>query len=168
MGNEVSYNELAWLVGLDKETIEKYVILLEKAFIVFKVSAFSRNLRNELKRSRKIYFHDLGIRNSILASFGEVDLRMDKGALWENFLIAERLKYLEYNGIWTNTYFWRTHAQAEIDWIEERDEQLYAYEFKWKTGKRSKLPKAFAKAYPDAVFQTVTPENYAEFLGVRG
>ena len=164
IGNQVSYNELSRTVGLDKETVEKYIYLLEQSFIIYKLPSFSRNLRNELKRSKKIYFYDTGIRNSLLANFQEMELRADKGVLWENFLISERKKVLANSGTWSNTYFWRTHSQAEIDWIEERDGRLYAFEFKWNNKKKVKAPLAFTKAYPEATFTVINKENYEHFV----
>ncbi len=164
LGNEVSYNEVAQLLGVDNQTVERYVDLLEKAYVVFRLPSFSRNLRNELKKSRKIYFYDNGIRNALIANFSPLALRQDTGALWENYLIYERKKHLGYNNIWTNTYFWRTHAQQEIDYLEERDGILYAYEFKWKHAKKTRIPKNFNDAYPSNHFIVITPENYTDFL----
>ena len=131
MGSEVSYNELARLLGINKETIGNYIELLEKAFVVFRLKSFSRNLRNEIKFNKKIYFYDNGIRNSIINNFNSIELRNDKGALWENFLISERIKCLHYHHIYANYYFWRTKQQQEIDWIEEQKGIISAYEFKW-------------------------------------
>eukprot|EP01035_Chromulina_nebulosa_P040785 gene40785-55132_t len=131
VGSEVSYNELGQQTGLDNETVERYIHLLEKAFIVFRLPSFSRNLRNELKKSRKIYFYDNGLRNAVIKQFNALAFRNDVGALWENFLVTERMKTLEYQRVFANRYFWRTHAQQEIDYIEERGGQLHAYEFKW-------------------------------------
>ncbi|NOY95759.1 MAG: ATP-binding protein, partial [Chlorobi bacterium] len=131
LGSEISYNNLASLLEMDNQTVEKYIQLLEQTFIIFRLPAFSRNHRKELKRGRKIYFFDNGIRNALLANFNLPELRTDIGALWENFIISERIKYLHYNNIWANSYFWRTQDQQEIDYIEERDGILYAYEIKW-------------------------------------
>ncbi|MCF6358011.1 MAG: ATP-binding protein, partial [Draconibacterium sp.] len=121
LGNEVSYNEIGQIIGIDNQTVERYVDLLEKAYIIFRLQSFNRNIRTELKKSRKIYFYDNGIRNSLIANFNSLALRQDTGALWENYIISERRKYLSYNNIWANCYFWRTHAQQEIDYIEERE-----------------------------------------------
>lgn len=162
VGSEVSYNELANTLGIDKETVERYIDLLEKVFIVFKLSSFSRNIRNELKKSKKIYFYDNGIRNSLINNYNPISLRKDIGALWENFIICERKKFIEYNDIYSNIYFWRTHSQQEIDYIEERDGKLYAYEIKWNIKKVSKLPSSFNKAYPENTFEVITPENYLD------
>jgi predicted AAA+ superfamily ATPase len=163
-GNEVSYNELSKTVGIDKETVERYIDLLEKVFVVFRLGSFSRNLRNELKKSRKIYFYDNGVRNTLINNFQPLALRRDAGALWENFMISERKKHVSYNAIYTNTYFWRTHAQQEIDYIEERDGQLFAYEFKWNEKAKARLPVSFSSAYPEHAFELVNPVNYLDFI----
>lgn len=165
IGNEVSYNELGNLIDLDNQTVEKYISLLEQTFVIFRLGALSRNLRKELKRSRKIYFFDNGIRNSLIAQFAPVDMRLDIGALWENYIISERIKFLHYSGIWSNIYFWRTRDQQEIDYIEERDGEYSIYEFKWNPGKSSKkFSRTFTRNYPVAVSKVITPENMDEFL----
>ncbi|PCI06712.1 MAG: ATPase [Flavobacteriaceae bacterium] len=164
IGNQVSYNELGRLVGLNSETVESYIQLLEKSFIIYRLGTFSRNLRTELKKTRKIYFVDNGIRNAIIGNYAPITLRNDVGALWENFIIGERKKYLAYHKIYANSYFWRTTAQQEIDYIEERDGKLFAYEFKWSTHKKVKIPKTFLRTYPDAVVKIITPDNFEEFI----
>jgi len=164
LGNEVSYNELGSTIGVKSETVERYIGLLEKVFIVFRQQSLSRNLRNELKKSRKIYFYDNGVRNALIQNFKSLELRTDTGALWENFMVSERKKYIEYNEIYSNTYFWRTHAQQEIDYIEERNGMLYAFEFKWNEKKNVKMPSAFAEAYPQHEFQCINRTNYLEFI----
>jgi len=164
IGSEVSYNELAQLTGLDNETIEKYIHLLEKAFIVFRLGSLSRNLRNELKKSRKFYFYDNGLRNAVINQFSPASLRQDIGALWENYLISERTKFLAYHEINCNRYFWRTHAQQEIDYIEERNGKMTAFEFKWSPKARHKFSSTFLSAYPDTDTKVITPENYVDFL----
>ncbi len=164
VGNEVSYNELGMNLGLDNQTVEKYINLLEKTFVIFRLGSFSRNLRKELKRARKIYFYDNGIRNSLIANFNPPELRNDTGALWENFLVSERQKHIHYSGIWANRYFWRTHDQQEIDYLEERDGQLRAYEFKWKSGRIFKMPVAFTDSYPGSAGTVITPDNFEDFL----
>jgi len=165
IGEQVSYNEIGQLIGLDSKTIEKYVDILEKNFIIFRLPSFSRNLRNELKASRKIYFWDLGIRNAVIANFQQPENRLDTGALWENFAIAERLKHLNVQNSFANSWFWRTQQQREIDYLEESDGQLRATEFKWNVKKANvKEPEAFAKAYPTATFNVVTPQNADTFL----
>lgn len=165
MGSEVSFHELGQTSGLDNETVEKYVALLEKAFIIFRLSSLSRNLRNELKKSRKIYFYDNGLRNAVINQFNSLAIRNDKGALWENFLITERKKFLYNEGLHTNQFFWRTHTQREIDYVEERDGILSAYEFKWKEKSLKKFPSAFLKAYPDTVTENITRDNFGGFIG---
>lgn len=165
LGNEVSYNELGRMLGLDNQTVEKYIQLLEKTFVIFRLGAFSRNLRKELKRSRKIYFYDNGIRNALIANFNVIEQRTDIGALWENYLISERLKMLHYHQIWTHSWFWRTQDQQEIDYLEEQDGQLFAWEFKWNPKSKAKPCKAFAKAYPEHQFNVITPDNFETFLG---
>ncbi|MDA3910850.1 MAG: ATP-binding protein [Bacteroidales bacterium] len=166
LGNEVSYNELSRTLGIDKITVEKYIDLLEKAYVVFRLHAFSRNARNEIKRGKKIYFYDNGIRNALISNFNDIDLRNDKGALWENFLISERKKYLAYHHIWASVYFWRTHTQVELDYIEEADGKLMAYEFKYNDAKalKSKVPGYFTANYPNYEFKVISPKNINEFL----
>lgn len=166
IGEQVSYNEVGQLIGLDPKTVERYVDVLEKCYIVFRIGSFSRNLRNELKISRKIYFWDLGIRNAVIANFQQVENRSDTGALWENFVISERMKRHFINGDFVNTWFWRTQQQKEIDLIEEADGKLYAFEFKWNPAKaqRTKVPESFIKAYPDAVFSVISPNEVDDFL----
>ncbi|MEI6900800.1 MAG: ATP-binding protein [Bacteroidota bacterium] len=165
LGNEVSYNELSRLIGADKETVERYIDLLEKAFVVFTLPSFSRNLRTELRKSRKIYFFDNGIRNAILSNFTTLNLRTDKGALWENFLVSERRKVVNYHDLYFNSYFWRTKNQQEIDYIEERDGVLTGYEFKWNQDNRVKAPITFSKAYPGSGFNLITPATFELFVG---
>ena len=164
IGSQVSYTELGQMCGLDKKTVEKYILLLEQAYVIFRLPSFSRNLRNELKFSKKIYFYDNGIRNALISNFNSIELRQDVGALWENFLIAERMKRNNYEKYYAQTYFWRTQAQKEIDFIEEYNGNLYAFEFKWNSKKTTKIPFHFSKAYPNAQFQCITPDNYWDFL----
>lgn len=164
VGNEVSYNELGMLSGLDNETVEKYITLLEQTFIIFRVGSFSRNLRNELKKSKKIYFVDNGIRNSLIGNFLPLESRTDVGALWENFLMAERLKKNALSGHYNIGYFWRTHAQQEIDYIEDVNGNLSAWEFKWNPKAKVKIPSTFVNAYPNAEIKVVHSDNLEEFL----
>lgn len=165
IGSQVSYNEVGTLIGLDSKTVERYIDILEKSFIVFRLGTFSRNLRNELKISRKIYFWDLGIRNAIIGNLAHVENRTDAGELWENFVIAERMKRNAYTNSFAQSYFWRTRQQHEIDYLEEENGKLQAYEFKWNTRKaNAKCPEAFKTAYPDANYKVITPENIEEFL----
>lgn len=164
LGSEVSYNELAQLLQIDKKTIMVYLDLLEKAFIIFRLRSFSRNLRNEIRNNRKIYFWDNGIRNIIIANLNSLDLRADKGALWENFLISERLKFIQYHKRVANSYFWRTVQQQEIDYVEESNGKIAAYEFKWKDdGRRLRIPESFEKAY-HSNGQLISRENFRSFL----
>jgi predicted AAA+ superfamily ATPase len=163
IGNQVSYNELANTLQIDKNTVQSYIDLLEKAFVIFRLQPFNRNLRNEISTSRKIYFYDTGIRNVLINNLNPLEFRNDVGALWENFMIAERMKFVHYNFIYSNTYFWRTQQQQEIDYIEERGGKLYAYEFKWKTKKKNKVPVLFKKNYPDSDFQIIDCQNFNEF-----
>jgi len=164
VGNQVSYNELAQTVGLNNETVTRYIELLEKAFIVFRLPSLSRNLQNELKKSRKIYFYDVGIRNAVIKNWNSVKLRQDVGALWENFLIVERLKHKSNNKLFTNDYFWRNQAQQEIDFVEDYNGILHAYDFKWNVNKKGKFSKSFRDAYPEHEIMTVNPANYLEFI----
>lgn len=163
IGSEVSYNELAKTLGADKETIENYIDLLEKCFVVFRLSSFSRNMRTEIKKGKKIYFYDNGIRNALIANFAALELRNDKGALWENYLVSERIKKLRNTGDYSQCYFWRTNTQQEIDLIEECDGKMRAYEFKWKDEK-AKMPAIFAETYPEASFQVINTVNYQDWL----
>ena len=165
VGSEVSYHELAQTVGTDSKTIEKYVDLLEKCYIIFRLNGLSRNLRNELKKAKKIYFYDNGIRNAVIQQFSPIDMRGDMGALWENFFISERMKYNHYNGRYVNTYFWRTTGQQEIDYIEECDGTMTAFEMKWNTKKaNTRFPKPFLEAYDIKETVVVTPDNYLDWL----
>lgn len=164
VGSQVSANELGQLCGLDNKTINKYLELLEKVFVIFHLGSFSRNLRNELKFSRKYYFYDNGIRNALIANFNQPELRQDIGALWENFIISERQKYLIYNNRWANTWYWRTKEQKEIDYLEEEDGRISAFEFKWNPEQKLKQPGSFKTAYPDSVFQVIHRDNYESFI----
>lgn len=164
IGSQVSYNELSGLVGIDAKTIERYITILEQSYIIFRLGSFSRNLRNELKFSKKIYFWDMGIRNAIIGNFSLVETRSDIGAMWENFAIAERMKQINYRHPFAQSYFWRTKQQTEIDYIEEQDGSLQAFEFKWNEHKSPRCPLAFSKAYPDASFSVITPFNIDDYL----
>lgn len=165
LGDEVSYNELAQTVGTDSKTVEKYIDLLEKCYIIFHLSALSRNLRTELKKSKKFYFYDNGIRNALIRNYNPIALRNDMGALWENFFISERMKYNHYNRRYVNAYFWRTTQQQEIDYVEETDGQFSAFEMKWNPKKGSTaLPSTFTQAYPVATTAVITPDTYLEWL----
>lgn len=163
--SEVSYNELAQTVGTDNKTIEKYIDLLEKCYIVFRLNGFNRNLRTELKKSKKIYFFDNGIRNAILQNFAPLSLRQDAGALWENFIISERIKRNHYLGLYANSYFWRTTQQQEIDYVEECDGQFSIFEMKWNPRRaNTQFPSSFLTAYDVKEKAVVTPENWIEWV----
>ncbi len=162
-GNEISYSEIAAQVGINKKTLENYLDLLEKVFVIFKLGGFSRNLRKEVSKSKKYYFYDLGIRNAIINNFNLLELRDDTGCLWENYIISERIKKQEYEGMHVNSYFWRTYDQEEIDLIEERGGKLSAYEIKW-SGGRILPPDDFINAYASAKFEVISRENYLKFI----
>lgn len=164
VGSEVSYTELATMTGLDKVTVESYLDLLEKTFVIFRLPAFSRNVRNELKKGRKIYFVDNGIRNAVIGNFSPTTLRTDIGALWENYIISERYKRNLYAGIPAKMYFWRTLTQSEVDYVEEIDGRLHAAEIKWNPSRKARLPAPFLSAYPDTSFSIVNPQTYLDFL----
>lgn len=163
LGNEVSYNELATKLGVRRETVLRYIYILEESFIIFRLYPFSRNLRNEIGKKNKIYFYDLGVRNAIINKFEHIGTREDNGALWENFCIIERKKQIQDNKWYRATYFWRTTSQKEIDYIEDYDGSLYAYKFKW--GLRDyKIPKEFMKAYEGSSGVIINKSNYLEWL----
>ena len=164
IGSQVSYNEISKIVGLNAATVEKYIIMLEQSFVIFRLGTFSRNLRNELSKSRKIYFYDNGIRNALIDNLSSVEVRTDVGALWENFLVSERMKFLKNNERWCKRYFWRTKEQQEIDYIEEEEGELRAFEFKWNPHTKARITKTFTNAYPHAKTQIITPENYVDFV----
>jgi predicted AAA+ superfamily ATPase len=164
VGNEVSYNELAQTVGIDKATVNNYIDLLEKSFVVFRLNPLARNLRNEISSSRKIYFYDNGIRNSIINNFAPIAQRNDVGALWENFIISERKKNLAYSGFYGNTYFWRTVSKTEIDYIEEQDNKITVFELKWNPKVKVKFPIAFMDKYIPEAAHVINRDNYWEFL----
>ncbi len=165
IGKEVSLDELGKQLQMSRNTVEKYLDLCTKVFILKKIEAFSGNLRKEISKSSRWYFWDLGVRNALINDFRPLSLRNDKGELWENYLISERLKFLKYNKILAETYFWRTYDQQEIDWLEHENGQLRAYEFKWKESK-AKIPKAFATTYPEATFSVINQDNYLGFITV--
>lgn len=164
VGSESSYLKLAETIGSDVSTVQRYIDLLEKSFIVFRLHAFSRNLHTELKKTRKVYFYDNGIRNAIIGDFRPLELRNDIGGLWENFMVSERVKRNCFHNFYGSQYFWRTSQQQELDYVEDYDGQLHAYEFKWNNNKTARIPLPFARTYPDASFAVVTPENYLDFL----
>jgi len=161
--SEVSYNELAQLVGVDKNTVANYIDVLEKGYVIFRLSSFSRNLRNEIKTNQKIYFYDTGVRNAIIGNFNLLDSRSDKGGLWENFLIAERIKKLSYDSSLAKSYFWRTKQQQEIDYVEEVSGRITGYEFKWSEKAKAKLPKSFMESY-NAKIEVIHRNNFRDFV----
>jgi predicted AAA+ superfamily ATPase len=164
IGSEVSYNELAQLCGLDSKTVEKYVTLLEQSYIIFRLGSFSSNLRNELRYSRKIYFTDNGIRNAVLGNFTQLESRTDAGALFENFAISERMKLLAYHNPFSHSWFWRTTAKQEIDYIEQIDGKMSAFEFKWNPKKKASAPSMFEKNYPNVPFKVINRDNIEDFV----
>jgi len=164
VGSEVSLSELASSVGLDKNTVARYLDLFEKAFVLYNLRGFCRNLRKEITKKSKYYFYDNGIRNALIANFNSLSLRDDQGKLWENYLVMERIKKQAYTPLYSNNYFWRTWDQKEIDWIEEREGKLFAFEFKYKSTKTNKTHPYFKSIYPEAVTETITKENYSDFI----
>jgi hypothetical protein len=165
VGNEVSLNELATSLAIDVKTVGRYMDLLEKAFIVFRLNAFSRNLRSEVVSKSKYFFFDNGIRNAVISQFNGLDSRNDIGSLWENFLMIERVKKRAYKHIHGYSYFWRTYEQKEIDLIEEREGKLFPYEFKWSTKNEVLPPKEWVLNYPQSEeFSVINPSNYLDFI----
>ena len=165
IGKEVSIEELAKnLKGVTRNTIEYYLDLLSKVFVIYPLKAYSKNLRKEITKGSRWYFYDNGIRNAIIRNFNPLNLRNDKGDLWENYLASERIKFQSYSEATTHNYFWRTYDQQEIDWIEECNQEVIAFEFKWNTEKNVKIPTAWKKAYPDTSFQVIHPFNYLEWI----
>jgi predicted AAA+ superfamily ATPase len=165
LGSEVNYHELSQMVEADKGTVEKYIDLLEKAYVVFRLPALNRNVRSELKKGKKVYFYDCGIRNAILGNFNALNSRTDTGALWENFVIAERMKYMYYKEQDCEHYFWRTIRQQEIDFVEETPESMTAMECKWNAKVKAKFPSTFTEGYPQATTMVITPDNVESILG---
>lgn len=165
IGSEVSYNELGQICSLDSKTVEKYISLLEQAYIIFRLPTYSKNLRNELKNSRKVFFWDLGIRNAVIGNFLPIEKRTDVGAMFENYMIAERIKINRYAQKNVTHWFWRTTARQEVDFLEVSAQKMSAFEFKWNP-KKSKVsaPLSFQNAYPDVDFLTVTPDNVEDYL----
>ena len=164
IGSEVSLNELATQLGVEVRTVQRYLDLLEKAFVIIRLGGFSRNLRQEVTSKAKYFFLDTGIRNALIAQFNDPDQRNDLGQLWENFLVIERVKYRTYTVIPANMYFWRTYDQQEIDLVEEREGRLFGYEFKWSLKKAISAPRSWAEAYPEAAFGVIHPKNYQDFV----
>jgi len=165
VGSEVSYNELAKLLQIDKNTVARYIDLLEKTYVIFSMPSFSKNMRKEIRKGKKIYFYDSGVRNAIISNFNPLELRVDKGALWENFLLSERLKFLSYSKSRAKMHFWRTTDQREIDYVETDAGSVRAWEMKWNPKSKKKQLASFEKEY-DSKIETVTPENFESFLGL--
>ncbi len=166
IGSEVNYSELAQIVNADKNTVVKYIEILQQGYIIFKLSSFSRNIRNEIKTNKKIYFYDNGVRNMIIGNFNPIDLRADKGALWENFLISERMKQIEYKQSLSRCYFWRTKQQQEVDFVEDNSGKIYGFEFKWNNKKDAKLPSTFTDTY-NSENKVIDINNYREFVTIN-
>ena len=164
VGSEVNYNELSKLIQIDNKTVEKYIDLLEKAFVIFKLPALSGNVRNEIKKGKKIYFYDNGIINAVTGNFNPLTQRTDIGRLWENYIISERIKYLNIQQQETDSFFWRTTQQQEIDYIEKNEGQILAYEIKWNPKAKIKIPVTFSTNYSNVISKIITPENYEEVL----
>jgi hypothetical protein len=164
IGSEVTFNELSTQLGMDAKTVQRYLVLLEKAFVIYRLGGFSRNLRQEVTNKAKYYFFDNGIRNAIIAQFNRLDQRNDTGQLWENFVLIERLKQRTYTPIYANAYFWRTYQQSEIDLVEEREGNLFGYEAKWSARKPVKAPRQWLETYPGAHFEVITPDNFLDFV----
>ena len=163
VGSEVSLNEIAGKIGISKNTVERYIDLLKKVFVIFEIKAYSNNKRNEISKMSRYYFTDNGVRNAVINNFNDIDFRNDTGQLWENYIISERVKYLSYNKIFAGTYFWRTYSQQEIDWIEQIDDKLDAYEIKY-TKKKVKIPPQWQKHYQNSTFKLINRDNYLDFI----
>lgn len=165
VGGEVSFNELSNLLQVDKNTVSNYISLLEQTFVIFRLTPFSRNLRQEITSTRKIYFYDNGVLNALIGNFNALELRQDKGALWENFLVSERKKKNQYTQNWfARSFFWRTVSGSEIDYLEEQDGRITAYEFKWNIKKKGAPPRAFREKYPEVDYTVINPDNFDPFL----
>lgn len=164
VGNEVSTGELSGMTGLDRATVETYIDLLEKTFVVFRLPSLARNARNELRKARKVYFWDNGVRNAVIGNFAPLALRTDAGALWENRMVSERRKLADWAGRGAKGYFWRTLTKSEVDYVEEEDGRLSAWEIKWGHGRKARLPEPFSAAYPGTPFGAVTPDTFETFL----
>jgi len=164
VGSEVSIPELSNALQLSRNTVDKYLDLLTKVFIIYRVGGLSRNLRKEVNKSSKYYFLDNGIRNTLVGNLNPIKLRNDMGILWENYMISERIKYQSYNDMLVYNFFWRTYDQQEVDWVEDKGGKLHATEFKWRSNKKVKSPAAWDKAYPNSDFNVVHPENYREWI----
>lgn len=165
VGKEVSLEELGRQLSMSKNTVERYLDMLSKVFVVYRIGGFSKNLRKEIVKNSRWYFYDNGVRNALIQNFNRLNLRMDVGELWENYLAAERLKFQSYTQMRCNNYFWRTYDQQELDWVEEEGDQLRSYEFKYSLNKTPKAPTAWSKAYPQAHFEVIHSGNYLDWIG---
>ncbi len=165
IGKEVSVQELGKQLQMSKTTVERYLDLLTKVFVLYKLPGFSRNLRKEISKSNRWYFYDIGIRNAVINNFNRLKLRNDVGEIWENYLISERIKYQHYTGKYTQNYFWRTYDQQELDWVEDGNGKLEAHEFKWKRKRKVRVPPAWLKAYPGAQHKIIHQDNYLDWIG---
>ncbi len=164
IGKEVSLSELGNNLGLHKDTVAKYLDLLSKVFVVYRLDGYSRNLRKEVSKMSRWYFYDNGIRNAIINNVNDLSLRNDQGDLWENYILSERVKHQNYNNLMVSNYFWRTYQKQEIDWVEEREGKLFATEVKWNPKKMAKVPKTFMDAYPESEFQLINTDNYLKWI----
>lgn len=164
IGHEVSYDELGNQLNMSKNTISKYLDLLSKVFVIFNIRGFSRNLRKEISKKSRWYFYDNGVRNALISDFNPLSIRKDMGVLWENYIVSERIKYQAYNKIISNNYFWRTYQQQEIDWIEEIEGRLFAYEMKWGKNNKIKIPSAWADTYSNTKFKVISRDNYLDWI----
>ena len=164
IGKEISLDELGRQLAMSRNTVEKYLDLLSKVFVIYKLPGFSRNLRSEITKTNRWYFYDNGIRNALIRNFNPLSIRNDAGELWENYVLAERVKYQSYTNKQMTNFFWRTYEQQEIDWIEESGGKLMAYEIKWNPTKTVRVPPAWTKAYPESSFQVIHPENYLDWI----
>jgi len=165
VSSEVNYNELSKLVGISKDTVQRYIDILEKGYVIFRLRSFNRNLRNEIKKGRKIYFYDNGVRNAVIGDFSPLGSRKDTGALWENFLVSERIKQNAYKLTFAKPYFWRTAQQQEIDYVEQRGQDLSAYEFKWNPKRKAKISKTFLDKYGAKAY-LIHRENFRSFVRI--
>ncbi|MDO8512520.1 MAG: ATP-binding protein [bacterium] len=164
IGNEVSLAEIGSQIGIDSKTVARYLDLLEKSFVLYNLRGFSKNLRKEITKKSKYYFYDNGIRNAIISNFNDLSSRDDVGALWENFMVIERIKRNAYGKVYANNYFWRTWEGQEVDFVEERDGKLFGYEFKWSEKSKNNNGKSWLNAYKEASFEVVNPKNYLDFV----
>ena len=164
VGSQVSYSEIGTTIGMDSKTVEKYIDLLEKAFIIYRLTSYSRNLRNELKASKKVYFYDNGVRNALISAFNPIDLRDDIGLLWENFIMAELLKKDKNTRNFARRWFWRTKQSQEVDLVHEADGVFTAFEFKWNEKKNTSCPAIFKEAYPDIEFHVINKSNFIDYV----